>query len=252
MRRIGLIVGSLVIASVGAVVLLAVLQFGGSAKPTTLLTVAAERGDASQVRKLIAAGADVNERDKSGFTPLIWATRIGDKEVARLLIEGGADMNERDCAANGWTPLIHAIHKNNDEMARLLIESGADVNAKAGDCKQQKVESGASAILYAAGYDDTEIVRALLDKGANPYDEYDSTTVLSNAVAGAWDVDRAMHSKCPTETVKLLLERAPDLSLKDNLWDRKAMFLVRHKGCTEIVSLLEQRERTFAAKDMRK
>jgi ankyrin repeat protein len=252
MRRIGLIVVSLVVASAGAVVLLAVLKFGGSDKPTTALTVAAERGDASQVRKLIAAGANVNERDRSGFTPLIWAARIGDTEVARLLIEARADLNERDCAINGWTPLMHAIHKNNNQMALLLIERGADVNARAGDCAQQKVESGATALIHAAGEDNTEIVRALLAKGADPYAEYDSENALSKAVAGAMDLFRPDDKQCPTETVKVLLDNAPALTTKRTVWDRKSVFIAKHKGCTELVNLLEQRKRELAAKDVRK
>jgi ankyrin repeat protein len=178
----------------------------------------------------------------------VWAARNGDTEVAKALIEARADMNARDCAQNGWTPLIHAIHKNNNEMARLLIERGADVNAKAGKCTEKLVEEGASALLYAAGEDNTEIVRALLAKGADPYAEYDRENALSRAVGGALDFSRPDDKQCPTETVKALLENAPDLTTKRTVWDRKSVFVAKHKGCTELVSLLEQRKRVLAAK----
>jgi ankyrin repeat protein len=219
-----------------------------SHEPTTPLTVAAERGDAAQVRELITSGVDLNERDKSGYTALVWTARNGSTEVAKALIEARADMNARDCAANGWTPLIHAIHKNNNEMARLLIDSGADVNARAGKCTDKLIESGSTALLHAAGEDNTEIVRALLAKGADPYAEYDRENALSRAVAGAMDLSRPDDKQCPTETVKALLESAPALTTKRTVWDRKSVFVAKHKGCTELVSLLEQRKTVLAAK----
>ena len=242
--------GILIVLSLWAVTVWFVFTSGimRGHEPTTPLTVAAERGDAAEVKKLIAAGADLNERDKSGYTALVWAARNGSTEVAEPLIEARADMNARDCARNGWTPLIHAIHKNNNEMARLLIERGADVNAKAGKCTEKLVEEGASALMHAAGEDNTEIVRALLAKGADPYAEYDSENALSRAVAGAMDFSRPDDKQCPTDTVKALLDHAPDLTTKRTVWDRKSVFVARHKGCMVMMELLEQRESALATK----
>ena len=251
MKRRNLIAGTLIVGSLGAVTLLFVFALGIRSRhqqPTTPLTVAAERGDAAQVKKLIAAGVDLNERDKSGYTALTWAARNGNTEVAKALAEARADLNARDCATNGWTPLIHAIHKNNNEMARLLIDRGADVNAKAGKCTEKLIESGAPALLYAAGEDNTEVVVALLAKGANAHVEYNSSTALSKAVAGAMDFTRPDDKPCPTATVKALLEHAPDLTLKGDIWDRKSIFVARHRGCTEMVKLLEERKSILAAK----
>ncbi|HLL14380.1 MAG TPA: ankyrin repeat domain-containing protein [Pyrinomonadaceae bacterium] len=250
MKGKNLIAGILVVVSLWAVVVWLVFASGIAERPepTMPLTVAAERGDAALVRKLIAAGADLNERDKSGYTALVWAARNGNTEVAQALVEARADMNARVCARNGWTPLIHAIHKNNTDMARLLIESGADVNAKAGNCTEKSVENGATALWHAAGEDNAEVVKALLAKGANPHAEYDSATALSKAVAGAMDFSRPDDKQCPTATVKALLAHAPDLTLKRSLWDRKSIFVAKHRGCTEMVKLLEERKQALAAK----
>jgi ankyrin repeat protein len=250
MKGTNIIAGILIVVSLWAVTVWFVFASGimNGHEPTTPLTVAAERGEADQVRKLIAAGADLNERDKSGYTALVWAARNGDTKVAEALIEARADMNVRDCAENGWTPLMHAIHKNNNEMARLLIDRGADVNARAGKCTEKSVEEGSTALLQAAGEDNAEIVRALLAKGADPYAEYESANALSKAVGGVIDFTRPDDRQCPTETVRALLDHAPELNTKRTVWDRKSIFVARHKGCTEIVNLLEQRKSALAAK----
>jgi ankyrin repeat protein len=143
---------------------------------------------------------------------------------------------------------MHAIHKNNNEMARLLIDRGADVNARAGKCTEKLIESGATALHHAAGDDNTEIVRALLARGADPYAEYDRENALSKAVGGVLDLSRPDDKQCPTETVRALLEHAPELTTKRTVWDRKSIFVARHKGCTELVNLLEQRKSALTAK----
>jgi ankyrin repeat protein len=110
------------------------------------------------------------------------------------------------------------------------------------------IESGSTALLHAAGDDNTEIVRALLAKGADPYTEYDSENALSRAVGGVIDLSRPDDKQCPTDTVRALLDQAPELTTKRTVWDRKSIFVAKHKGCTELVELLEQRKRALAAK----
>lgn len=207
---------------------------GCRSEADTPLTIAAARGDTKEVQTLLARGADVNGKDSSGWTPLMWAARDGHTDAMKSLLDAGADINIKDSGTNGWTALLFAIHKNQNQAARLLLDGGADVNAKA--------RGGATPLMFAAGYDNTEMVRALLAKGADPYAEAGGHTVLSNAVGGAWDIDRPTADRCPTATVKLLFEKAPDLRLKNDVWGRSALFFAKRKGCSEIVTLLEQRQ----------
>ena len=205
------------------------------------LTVAAERGDAAAVRNLIAEGGDVNARD-NGYTPLAFAARAGDAETVNALLDAEADPNARDCR-RGWTPLIHAIHKRRRDAARALVGRGADVNARAGDCGQHLVEAGKTPLMFAAMYDDPEMVRFLLERGADPRAEYDGANALSHAVGGAAlgkldDLDRAATNPCPTETVRALLAKAPDLRVRRSVFDRVTSAVVRTK-CPDVERLLD-------------
>ena len=89
---------------------------------TPLHAAIAERhGDIADL--LIRAGADVNSRNMSQFTPLHFlAVNMHDRKLAELLIQRGADVNAKD--ALGHTPLEGAIRAGNNEVAEVLRERG--------------------------------------------------------------------------------------------------------------------------------
>ena len=60
------------------------------------LTQAVTSDDASEVKALLANGADVNERTAGGQTPLILATIFGHTHLISLLLAAGADPQLRD------------------------------------------------------------------------------------------------------------------------------------------------------------
>lgn len=77
-----------------------------------------------RVETLIAGGADINAKDKTGRTPLIYAVIYLHRDIVRLLLEKGADINARD--SNGHTPLYHAINTaGQKDMAEYLRKNGA-------------------------------------------------------------------------------------------------------------------------------
>ena len=57
------------------------------------LIQAAKVGDIAEVKSLIEAGADVNYKDKYGYTALIYSTNFGDTEIADILISAGANLD---------------------------------------------------------------------------------------------------------------------------------------------------------------
>jgi len=82
--------------------------------------VVQERKD--MVELLIGAGANVNVRDRDGFTPLHWAA-YGFTQVAEVLLANGAKVNARD--AWGRTPLGEARIEGHAGMVELLRKHGA-------------------------------------------------------------------------------------------------------------------------------
>lgn len=71
-----------------------------STSKNILLVEAAEKGNTSEVEKLILAGADINATNKSGFTPYMAASTNGHFETMKVLEKAGAQKITRD-------PLLH-------------------------------------------------------------------------------------------------------------------------------------------------
>ena len=88
-----------------------------------VLVRAAEYEDIAEVRRLIAAGADVNAKNNYGETALMWAARNNDTDMAELLLAAGADVSATD--HYGWTALKWAEWKEADDIAELLKAAGA-------------------------------------------------------------------------------------------------------------------------------
>jgi len=82
-------------------------------------------------RGLLSRGADVDARDRSGWTPLYWAANRRNLELARVLLEHGARVDVP--SDSGRTPLITASSKGQIEIVRLLLEYGADPQARDND-----------------------------------------------------------------------------------------------------------------------
>ena len=122
-------------------------------------------GRLDEVRSLVKAGANVNEKDGSlGFTALMLAAGAGHLEVVKALLEAGADPN----AAGGLThagffsALTAAMARRNKSRVELidaLIAGGAKVNPP-----RWFPESPLDAAVRER---DLELIEALLERGAD-------------------------------------------------------------------------------------
>ena len=75
---------------------------------------------------LVDAGADVNQPDEEGMTPLHWACSGGHLECAVYLVDvAGAYPNSVDHSEQRLTPLDYAILGDFQDLSQLLIERGA-------------------------------------------------------------------------------------------------------------------------------
>ena len=92
------------------------------------LMLAVQSGDAAAVDQLLKRGADPNQTDAAGATALMWA--IPDIEKVRRLVAAGANVNARS-TDTGRTPLlIAANYPGTVELLKLLLARGADLRAK--------------------------------------------------------------------------------------------------------------------------
>lgn len=141
----------------------------------TALMFAARDGDAEEVKRLLAAGANVNASNNIGCTALILAAYFGRVEMVSFLINSGAYVNARDDF--GMTPLMNASQNGHAEIVRRLINAGADVNIAAAQgvtalslavSMESNPESVREGIKLGApmSFEHAEIVRILRAAGA--------------------------------------------------------------------------------------
>lgn len=112
--------------------------------------------DKSKVEMLLSGGADVNAKNRDGWTALMWASWYGHKDVVSLLLANGADVNAKD--SNGRTALMWASINGHKDVVSLLIANGADVNAKD--------KWGQTALMLASYRGHKDIVELLRKYGA--------------------------------------------------------------------------------------
>lgn len=91
------------------------------------LTDALKSKDVAQIRSLIAAGADVNEKVRGDY-PLNIAAVYGPAEMVTILLEAGADIEKP--GRDGLRPIHNAVAMGHKDILALLIRKGAMVNSK--------------------------------------------------------------------------------------------------------------------------
>lgn len=96
---------------------------------TRMLHLACEYGRIEVVKSLIRRGAEVNnQKEGTGFTPLMTAANSGYPDICHYLVENGADVSLHDIFAN------NALHwAESTDVADVLLRAGIN-------CKQRNTE----------------------------------------------------------------------------------------------------------------
>ncbi|MGP0076676.1 MAG: ankyrin repeat domain-containing protein [Bryobacteraceae bacterium] len=114
------------------------------------------------------------EATPGGMTPLLYAARDGRTEIARMLITAGAKVDTPD--ANKIAPLLMTITNNQPDAADLLIENGADINTSDfwgrtplwAAVEMRDIEYSRNGEHNVDRDRMLQLIRTLLDRGANP------------------------------------------------------------------------------------
>ena len=174
-------------------------------------------GDRQSFQKQLAEDPKVAQlKGPGGSTPLMYAALYGDTDALRRLLAHGADPNIQNEA--GATALMWAA--DDLEKTQLLIEHGAEVNARSTE--------GRTALLIAAGRAGSkDIVKLLLDHGANP-----SSSATSNS--GNRTPLSEAASTGDESVLRMLLDRGADVKSAGTL----PLHYAASVGCANCFNLL--------------
>ncbi|NEO88292.1 MAG: hypothetical protein F6J87_29150, partial [Spirulina sp. SIO3F2] len=161
----------------------------------TLLIAAVMENQLEVVNAFITAGSDVNTRIKLTdgqfeFTALFYAVRNASLPIVETLLRAGANPKWSDPFPS-FAPIFQAIEQSNTALVQLLIQYGATVVFR----------SNLEPLFNAAGSDNPEIIRLLLDAGC----DIDARRTRDSALKRACQYGNL-------KVIKLLLESGASLS----------------------------------------
>jgi serine/threonine-protein phosphatase 6 regulatory ankyrin repeat subunit B len=152
----------------------------------TPLLYAARENCMDCVDVLLKSGADTNKPDPDGVSPLHVAIMNANWDLAKKLIEAGADVNQWDIY--GEAPLFTAVggRSRNDggrasidppnettglDIVKTLLERGANPNMqlffRPANVRGATNTRGSTPLIRAANGNDLEVVKLLLEHGAD-------------------------------------------------------------------------------------
>ncbi|MBE8401600.1 ankyrin repeat domain-containing protein [Leptospira borgpetersenii] len=121
---------------------------------------AVKNSDQEAIQLLLKAGAEPDETNTRGETPLLTSLDQGNEDLIRIFLEAGADTEKKDFAGN--TPLTKAVSTGNVQIVEMLF-----VNDHPTPDLEERNGEGYTPLLLAVDLGHLEIVEYLLDKGAD-------------------------------------------------------------------------------------
>ena len=210
----------------------------------TALTFAARAGSIDATQALLEGGANVNDALADGTSALVLAVMSAHYEMAAFLLDHGADPN---AAGQGWTALHQIVWTRRPNrgfntvfpapegrvdslsLAKKLLLHGADINAQATQGAPSSITGrnllnviDATPLFLAAHRVDVDLMRLLLENGADPRlpNEDGTTPLLAAAGVGLYNPgENPGTPERSAEAVKLCLEAGGDATTVDGNGD---------------------------------
>ncbi|XP_054879672.1 histone-lysine N-methyltransferase EHMT2 isoform X4 [Poeciliopsis prolifica] len=185
------------------------------------LHAAAQRGLLEVCYMLIQAGAQVDAKDKDLRTPLLEAVINNHVDVARYLIQNGACVYHIE--EDGYTGLHHAAKLGNLEIVNMLLETGqVDVNAQD--------NGGWTPIIWAAEHKHVQVIKSLLNRGADVSIKDKELNVCLHWAAYAGNIDIAelvLNSGCSLSSVNMHGDTPLHIAAREGYLECVTLFLSR-------------------------
>jgi len=257
----------------------------GSKTGFTPLMFAAQTGDADTTRILLRAGAKPNDaQPKTGLTPLMIASAMAHAEAVDLLLDQGANPNLVD--ASGYSSL-HRVVRDSDyginpgsrdavfTIVKSLLKHGANPNIRLVQDKEKAAEEikngnvqiegkrsavtvneiilqGATPIFLAAEVNNLDVIKVLVEAGADPLLASErGTTPLIMAAGGGTDVqrERALEERATAiETTKFLVEHGADVNAAGQ-YGWTALHAAAYQGMNDVIEYLVSKGANIDQKD---
>lgn len=174
----------------------------------SVLAAAVSLADADTITEIINSGRTGDVISENGGQMLMTAVNRKLPDIAALLIRHGADVEHTGTGYfEGKTPLQLAFDRGNKDAALVLISSGADIH---------RVRKGRAPFLLRTK--DSDLIRALLDAGADVNETYNGRTALHAALDFP---GKAVNAR----VVELLLEKGARMDAEDP--DRNLLLMYR-------------------------
>jgi len=138
---------------------------------------AATEGDIAEIAALLAAGLPIDARDEAGRTPVMAATAARQAAAVKALVDAGADVDIRDDRLDN--PFLYAGAEGLLDILRIVNEAGAD--------PALTNRFGGIALIPASERGHVEVVRYLLDESDVDVDHVNNlgwTALLEAVILG--------------------------------------------------------------------
>ncbi|HZM60143.1 MAG TPA: ankyrin repeat domain-containing protein [Vicinamibacterales bacterium] len=230
----------------------------------TPLLFAVRDGNVAATRLLLELGADINQSSGNHTTPLLIALLNGQVALATELLERGANPNLADDYHRA--PLFAAIELRNfnhekypflysdgrdplDLVKALLAKGGADPNLRSDTTPVHGLMQfdgswvnfdGQTPFIRAALSGDIEVMRALLQHGADPNIATAQGSTALMAAAGINWIPAQTYTRSEAdyvEAVKLCLERGANVNATNTL-KLAAIHGAANRGWVSIIQIL--------------